>query len=259
ARGISHRVVRAHRAIGLDLHGQFVVIENLTFAGILDLVGDLPYRRIKAIDRNETDRRVFRPIALGGYIALPGVHRELHADLGALVERAQHELGIEHNDVAHGLNIAGRDSAGTLLFDDHALWSVALHLDGDVLDVEHDIGHVLAYAGNRGELVQHAIDVDRLHCRALQRGEEDAPQGITQRHAEAALERLGHHDGLALGIAARGYLKLVRSDQFLPVLLDRHVGTHAFDRSDGGPRTPLRPGGIFRGGLLGSPPDEHIV
>src|SRR4029453_2550761 len=97
-------------------------------------------------------------------------------------------------------------------------------------------------------------------CGALQRRQQYAPQCVAQRHAEAALERFGDHDGVALGIGARRHLELVRSDQFLPVLLDRHVGTHAFERRGGGPLTPFRRGGIFcDGGLLGSPPDEHIV
>src|SRR5262249_56647762 len=139
------------RAVGLDLHRQLVVIENLAFAGILDLVGDLAHRRIETVDRNQADRRVFGTIALGGDVALPGIDRELHADLGTLVERAQHEIGVEHDDVAHGLNIAGGDRARSLLLHYHALGTVALHLDGDVLDVEHDVGHVLAPAWNRGE------------------------------------------------------------------------------------------------------------
>jgi len=54
-------------------------------------------------------------------------------------------------------------------------------------------------------------------------------RSITQRHAEAALERLGDHGRLALGIGAYRDLKLVRTDQFLPVLLDRHLGTHRIE------------------------------
>src|SRR6187399_807699 len=60
----------------------------------------------------------------------------------------------------------------------HALGAIALHLDGDVLDVQHDIGHVLADARNRGELMQHAVDMDGLHRGALQRREQDAAQGV---------------------------------------------------------------------------------
>ena len=126
-----------------------------------------------------------------GDVALAGVDRELHADLGALVERAEHEVGVEHHDVADGLDVARDHGAGARLLHHHALGAFALHLDGDVLDVEHDVGHVLAHAGDRRELVQHAVDVHRLHRRALQRRQQNAPQRIAERHAEAALERLG--------------------------------------------------------------------
>ena len=73
--------------------------------------------------------------------------------------------------------------------------------------------------------MQHAVDVHRLHRRALQRGEQHAPQRVAERHAEPALERLGHHRGDALGIVAGRDLQLFGADQFLPVLLD-HVVTH---------------------------------
>ena len=132
--------------------------------------------------------------------------------------------GIEHDHVADGLDVAGGDGAGALLLHHHALGAFALHLDGDVLDVEHDVGDVLAHAGDRGELVQHAVDVHRLHRRALQRGEQNAAQRIAQRHAEAALERLGDDGRDARGVVAGGDLELVRPDQFLPILLD-HVFT----------------------------------
>ena len=39
--------------------------------------------------------------------------------------------------------------------------------------------------------MQHAVDMDRLHRRALQRRQQDAAQRVTERLAEAALERLG--------------------------------------------------------------------
>ena len=72
-----------------------------------------------------------------------------------------------------------------------ALDAIALHLDRDVLDVEHDVDDVLADAGNRRELVQHAVDVDRGDRGALQRGKQHPAQRVAERLAEAALERLG--------------------------------------------------------------------
>ena len=73
--------------------------------------------------------------------------------------------------------------------------------------------------------MQHAVDVHRLHRRALQRGQQDAAQRIAERDAEAALERLGDDGRCPRRLVAGGDLKLVRPDQFLPILLNGHVFT----------------------------------
>ena len=51
--------------------------------------------------------------------------------------------------------------------------------------------------GHRGELVLGAVDLDLRDRAAFQAGEQDAAQAVADRHAEAALERLG--DELAVG------------------------------------------------------------
>src|ERR1700724_3493551 len=226
ARGIGHRVIRRDHAVGLDRHGQFVVVEDLALAGVFDFVGHFADRGEQAVDRDQADRRVLRPVALGGDIALAGRDRELHAYFGTLVQRANLQVRIEHHDIADGLDVAGGDDARALLLHDHALGAFALHLDRDVLDVEHDVGDVLANAGDRGEFVQHAVDVHRLHRSALQRGQQDAAQRVAERLAEAALERFGDQGRKTVRVATRRYLKLVRADKFLPIFLDRHCFTH---------------------------------
>ena len=65
------------------------------------------------------------------------------------------------------------------------------------LDVEHDVGHVLDHAGQRGELVLGAVHLDLRDRAAFQAGQQNAPQAVADRDAEAALERLG--DELAVG------------------------------------------------------------
>ena len=67
---------------------------------------------------------------------------------------------------------------------------VDVHLEGHALEVEDEIGRVLHRPRDRGELVEHAVD---LHCRdggALDGRQQDAPHGIANRRAETALERL---------------------------------------------------------------------
>jgi hypothetical protein len=62
----------------------------------------------------------------------------------------------------------------------------------EVLEVEDDVGDVLADAGEGGELVRDSLDLHRGHRCALERGEQHAAQRIAERVAEAAVERLDH-------------------------------------------------------------------
>ncbi len=126
------------------------------------------------------------------------------------------EVRVQHLNVARGLDVARRDGAGTATLEHEALDAVALHLDRDVLHVEDDVDDILAHAGDRGELVQHAVDVDRGDRRALQRGQQHPAQRVAERLAEAALERLGDEGRNAAGIVAVGNLEFLRLDKFLP-------------------------------------------
>ncbi len=89
----------------------------------------------------------------------------------------------------------------TLLAHDHALGIVAIHLDGDFLDVEHDVRHVFANAGDRGEFVQHAVDLHGRHSGTAQRGQQNAAKRVAEGEAETALKRLC--DQSRLGARAR--------------------------------------------------------
>ena len=158
--GVGERVLRRHRPVGLDRQRQLVLVEVLALAGILDAVADLLDRREHAVDRQEADRRIFRAVAVGRDIALAGRHRELDAQVRTLVQRADDEARVEDLDVAGRLDVAGGDGARAATLEHQALDALALHLDGDILDVEHDVDDVLADAGDRRELVQHAIDMN---------------------------------------------------------------------------------------------------
>ena len=109
---------------------------------------------------------------------------------------------------------------GPCFFENHALGAVARHLERDVLDIEHDIRHILAHAGDRRKFMQDTVDMDRGNRRALQRRQENAAQRIAEREAEAALERLRHDRRHALWIVARDHLEFAWLDKLLPVLLN---------------------------------------
>ncbi len=222
ARGIGHGIFRRDGAVRLDLQRELVIVEHLPLAGVLDLVGDALHRAVEAVDRDKTDRRVFGAVAVGRDIALAERDGELHADLGALVEGADHEIGVQHFDVCTGGDVAGGDDARALLRERHALRAFGVQTQRQVLDVQDDVRHILADARDGGELMQHAVDLNGGNGRALKRGHQHAAKRVAEGEAEAALERLGDDRRETLRIMARIDFELVRFDKLFPVLLD-HV------------------------------------
>ena len=89
-------------------------------------------------------------------------------------------------------DLAGGDFAGAGGAQRHALRAFGVHAERQLLDVQHDVDDVFADAFQRRELVHHAVDLHGGDGRALQRGQQHAAQRVAERHAEAALERLGH-------------------------------------------------------------------
>ena len=116
---------------------------------------------------------------------------------------------VDHFDLVVGPHVGAGDRAAAVLLDadDARLLAVVLHHQR--LDVEHDVGDVLDHAGQGGEFVLGAVQLDLRDRAAFQAGQEDAPQAVADGHAEAALEGLG--DELAVG---------GRTTSIVPALLD---------------------------------------
>src|SRR5581483_9742073 len=89
------------------------------------------------------------------------------------------------------------------------------------LNVEDDVGHVLDDAGDRADLVLHALDLDLRDGAALEAGQQDAAQAVADGDAEAALERLG--DELAVGVGERRAVTVYAVGQFQTTPSDTHV------------------------------------
>ena len=62
--------------------------------------------------------------------------------------------------------------------------------------LDEDVEGVLGRAGEEGELVEHALDLDPGRGGALDGGQEDPPEGIANRQGEAGLERLDDEDAV---------------------------------------------------------------
>ena len=123
-------------------------------------------------------------------VAAAALHAHLHVQLAALGHRRDVRIRLEDLDVGVGLDVARLDFAGLVDAQVERLGGVDVHLQRNLLEVQDDVGRVLDHAGDRRELVEHAVDLHRGHRRALDRREQHAPHRVADRRAEPALERL---------------------------------------------------------------------
>src|SRR5688572_24089165 len=194
------RLVRVDRAVRLDIDDQLVEVGALLDARGLDAVGHAAHRRERRVELQAADRPALllelEPLH-GRAVAAAALDLERHRELDGLVQVRDHEIRVDDHDVVVDLDVAGRDRARPLL-DEPQLDRVArVHLDRDRLQVQQDVDDVLLDALDAGVLVEHALDLHLGHGAAGHRGEQDAPQRVAERVAEAALERLDHDARLA--------------------------------------------------------------
>src|SRR4029078_5482168 len=116
--------------------------------------------------------------------------RQLQGELAALGDGGDVGIRLEDLDVGVALDVAGAHFAGLVGAEVQRLRVVDVQLQRNLLQVEDDVGRILDDAGDRRELVQHAVDLHRGDGRAFNRGEQHAPQGVADGGAEAALEGL---------------------------------------------------------------------
>jgi len=220
---IGNRVFRGNGTIGFDGEVQLVKIQFLANAGIVDLVGYLTDRRVKRVDRDQANGCIGRTVGNSRYIALADIDGQFHVQRGAFVEMADHQIRVHDFDVAGDGNVAsldfGRAGRGKL----QTLGIFAFHFQGDLLDVQDDVCHIFANAGQRRKFVQGIFDLDRGNRRTLERGQEHAAQRVAHGQAETTLERLRNESRLAFRITAGLDVKDVGLLQFLPVL---HIDSH---------------------------------
>ncbi len=117
-------------------------------------------------------------------------------------------IRIEDLDIGANLDVAGPRHARSFLLQHHALHALGVLAERDLLDVEDDARHIFPDARNRGEFVQHAVDMHRGDGAPLQGREQYAAKRIAESKPKAALQRFGDDGSEALRVAARHDVEL---------------------------------------------------
>ena len=186
-------------AVGPHFEGELVVVGDLAETRGFHGVVALAHRGVNRVDGNETDAEVFVEILVGGDVAAAALEAHFHIELAAFADGGDVNVFVQHLDIRVGLDHAGGDHAGLVGAQVDGFGRVAAELEGNLLQVQDDVGRVLDHAGDRLELVQHAFDLHRRDCGSLDRRQQHAPQGVADGGAEAAFKRLRPEDAVLIG------------------------------------------------------------
>src|SRR5438067_742553 len=189
------RIATRPRAVRRHVEARLVVVGALTDTRRFDVVRDATHRREDRVDRNDADRVLGPAVQLRRDVAAAAPDRQRHLELALLGQVRDLEVLIQDLELGRRLDVRRLDDAGAALRDVHLdLRRVAVQEADEALEVEDDVGDVLADALERRELVRDPLDLDRGDRGALQRREQHATQRVAERVTEAAVERLDLED-----------------------------------------------------------------
>src|SRR4051812_26634477 len=194
-RRLRDRLLRIDRAVGRDIEAELVVVGPLPDARRFDVIRDATDGREDGVDRYDADRRLRAAREIRRRVAAAAADRQRQLEPSTIREVREHELRVEDLEVGRRLDVAGGDLAGAARRHPHLdLGGLAVQHADHALEVEDDVRDVLADAGDRRELVRHALDLHRGYGGALERREQHSPQRIAKCVTEASVERLDHED-----------------------------------------------------------------
>ena len=185
------------RAVGPDLQRQLVVIGHVADTSIFNCVVYLIDRRIDRVYRDHADSGLILLVALCGDIAAAIGQSDLHGQARVAHERRNVQVRVEDLDLTIGMDVASGDSAFPACLNIDGLRAVTVELCNNALDIQHDFRNVFLYAGNGGELMLYAGDLDAAGRRARQGRQQDAAKGVAESGSVAAFQRF--NDKLAVG------------------------------------------------------------
>ena len=193
--GLGDRLLRVDRAVRGDVEDELVVVGALTDTRRFHVVGDAVDRREHRVDRDDADRVRLAPVALGGQVATATADRQRDLEAALRREVGDFELRVEDLEVGRGLDVGRRHGTRPLLRDVHLDFGrLAVESRNEVLQVQDDVGDVLADARQGSELVRRPLDLDGRDGRALQGGEQHTAQRVAEGVTKAAVERLDCKD-----------------------------------------------------------------
>src|SRR5262245_32901168 len=151
------------------------------------------------VDRNVAEGQVLVEVLVGADVATTGFEPHLDVQAAAFADGSHVNVAIEHFDVGVGLDLSAANIPWSIDAQTDGLGSLPHDLEGDLFQVQDDVGGVFHDAGNGTEFVLDAFDANGGDGRAFNRAEQYAAEAIADCGSETALERLGSEHAVTLG------------------------------------------------------------
>src|SRR5215210_3189338 len=211
-----NRLLGGDGPVGPHLEDQALVVGRLAEARGLDAVVDAPDRAVRRVQRDPADAHRFIKVAVGRDVAASLPQLRLQLEVTLLVEGGHVDLLVVDLDLRILGHLAGGDAARPLHVDREHLGLVRVQTERDLFEIEDDVRNIFLHAWDRGELMEHPLDVDRRNGRPLDRGQQTAPQGVADRRGKATFERLGGEAAIDRGQALLIDLEALRALETFP-------------------------------------------
>src|SRR5688500_7299001 len=191
-RRVGDRILGRDGAVRLDRHGEPFVVGTLADAGFSHREVRAPDRIIDGVDADEIHRqRSVGWMELGFDVAPSLVDVELHRDVPVVLQREEQVVGIHDADRPVLLDVAGMDRTRTLALDvQDGFIHLGIEHERERLEALHDLVHVFEHPRDRLVLVHHTLEPEAPDGGAAERRQQQAAEGVAERVAESALQRL---------------------------------------------------------------------
>src|SRR5580698_399705 len=140
-------ISRSDGAVGPDFKSQLVVVGDLPetrgFHGVIALA----HRRVNGVDGDETDAEIFVEILVGGDVSAAALEAHFHVELAAFADGGNVDVFIQNLDVGICFDHARCDHTRLIGAQIDGFGRVAAELEGNLLQVQDDVGGVLDHSG----------------------------------------------------------------------------------------------------------------
>src|SRR5699024_1186213 len=187
-------VTRGDGVLGFNVDDQLVEVGALLHTGGLDLVADLQDRGVDLIDRDTADVTTGCGHG-GGDVTTSTLDDELNLQLCILVQGCNVQIRVVDLHVCRWLDVAGSDDARALLAEVHDHRLIRVGGQNQALDVQDDVGDSLLDPVDRGELVEHTVDLHAGDRCARDGRQQGTAEGVTEGVTETRLQRLNDELG----------------------------------------------------------------